>query len=174
MMGEGMGDQPNHADHTDRGLMPLVSVIVPTYNRQAGLERLLLALAEQTVDPDCFEVVVVNDGSHDGTDRMLTALDMPYRLRVLDQENAGPAAARNVGVHHAEGHLIVFLDDDVVPLPDLLAAHIQVHGDANDLVVIGPMSPPSDCHRSVWVRWEERQLLKQYDAMRRGLFSPTP
>ena len=169
-----MGDHQNQADQPDRGQPPLVSVIVPTYDRCAGLQRLLQALAGQTACPDCFEVVVVNDGSRDGTDQMLATIQTPYRLRVLEQANAGPAAARNVGVQRAEGRLIVFLDDDVVPLPELLAAHIEAHGDAEDLVVVGPMSPPPDATRSVWVRWEERQLLKQYDAMQNGLFACTP
>jgi len=169
-----MGDHRNHAGQPDRGQPPLVSVIVPTYERCAGLQRLLLSLVEQTVAPDCFEVVVVNDGSRDGTDQMLATIQTPYRLRVVEQANAGPAAARNVGVQCAEGRLIVFLDDDVVPLPELLAAHIEAHGDADDLVVVGPMSPPPDGSRPVWIRWEERQLLKQYEAMRIGLFACTP
>jgi len=159
---------------TDEPRAPLLSVVVPTYNRRAGLERLLLALAEQTFAADQFEVIVVNDGSLDGTERLLAALETPYRLRVVDQTNAGPAAARNVGVRRAEGRLIVFLDDDVVPVPELLAAHVEAHGDADDLVVVGPMSPPTDAPRSVWVRWEERQLLKQYDAMERGAYPCTP
>jgi glycosyltransferase involved in cell wall biosynthesis len=152
----------------------LLSVVVPTYNRRAGIECLLRALGQQTLPAACFEVVVVNDGSQDGTTDLLETIDVPYILRVLEQENAGPAAARNVGVTQAQGRLIVFLDDDVVPVPDLLAAHIEAHGDADDLVVVGPMSPPSDSPRSVWVRWEERQLLKQYDAMQQGIFACTP
>src|SRR5437868_2095590 len=59
-------------------------------------------------------------------------------------------------------------------LERLLAAHAEAHGDADDLVVVGPMSPPTDCARSVWVRWEERQLLKQYAAMERGAYPCTP
>jgi GT2 family glycosyltransferase len=153
---------------------PRLSVVVPTYNRRAGLERLLLALAEQTFPAEQFEVVVVNDGSDDGTSELLAALATPYRLRVVDQANAGPAAARNVGVRRAEGRLIVFLDDDVVPVSELLEAHVEAHGDADDLVVVGPMSPPTDAPRSVWVRWEERQLLKQYAAMERGAYPCTP
>jgi GT2 family glycosyltransferase len=159
---------------TSEAQAPLLSVVVPTYNRRAGLECLLLALSAQTLPAERFEVIVVNDGSNDGTEQLLATLETPYRLRMVEQANAGPAAARNVGVHRAEGRLIVFLDDDVVPAPALLAAHVEAHGDADDLVVVGPMSPPTDCSRSVWVRWEERQLLKQYAAMARGTHACTP
>jgi glycosyltransferase involved in cell wall biosynthesis len=156
------------------GDVPTLSVVVPTYNRRAGIVRLLRALGEQTYPADQFEVVVVNDGSTDDTAEALADLELPYRLRVLEQANAGPAAARNAGIDHAEGRLIVFLDDDVVPNPELLAAHAAAQGDADDLVVVGPMSPPNDWPRPVWVRWEERQLLKQYAAMEHGLFTCTP
>jgi GT2 family glycosyltransferase len=69
---------------------------------------------------------------------------------------------------------VVFLDDDVVPSPTLLEIHAAVQGNADDLVVVGPMYPPTDWQRSVWVRWEERQLLKQYAAMDQGLYACTP
>ena len=62
----------------------------------------------------------------------------------------------------------------MVPDAALLEAHVAAQGDADDLVVVGPMYPPTDWPRSVWVRWEERQLLKQYDAMGRGLYPCTP
>jgi glycosyltransferase involved in cell wall biosynthesis len=159
----------------DSGLgLPDLSVVVPTYNRREGILRLLGALEEQTLPPERFDVVVIDDGSTDGTAEALAALDTPYRLRVLRQDNDGPAAARNAGLHAARGRLIVFLDDDVVPDAELLEAHAAAQGDADDLVVVGPMYPPTDSPRSVWVRWEERQLLKQYDAMERGLYPCTP
>jgi glycosyltransferase involved in cell wall biosynthesis len=118
--------------------------------------------------------VVVDDGSTDGTAEALARFKAPYRLRALTQANAGPAAARNNGLQHAEGRLIVFLDDDVVPSPGLLATHAAIQGNADDLVVVGPMYPPTDWQRTVWVRWEERQLLKQYAAMDQGLYACTP
>jgi glycosyltransferase involved in cell wall biosynthesis len=153
---------------------PALSVVVPTYNRRAGIERLLRTLAEQTLPADRFEVVVVDDGSTDDTAQALARVEAPYRLRTFTQQNAGPAAARNAALHHAQGRLVVFLDDDVVPSPGLLERHAFIQGDADDLVVVGPMYPPTDWQRSVWVRWEERQLLKQYGAMDQGLYTCTP
>jgi glycosyltransferase involved in cell wall biosynthesis len=147
--------------------------VVPTFNRRESLRRLLDALAAQTYPAADFEVIVVDDGSTDGTNQMLEQLRPPYRLRTLWQANAGPALARNRGVASARGALIVFLDDDVEPLPELLAEHVAAHGDASDLIVIGPMSPPADWPRPAWVRWEEEMLLAQYRAMLAGEYPCT-
>jgi glycosyltransferase involved in cell wall biosynthesis len=77
---------------------PLVSIVVPSYNRRDGLGRLLDALARQTYPLDGFEVVVVDDGSTDGTAEYLAALRPAFPFRFLQQANQGPAAARNLGV----------------------------------------------------------------------------
>src|SRR4051794_3983148 len=105
-------------------MKPCVSVVVPTFNRRAGLERLLRALAIQTYPADLFEVVVVDDGSTDGTYAHLRRLVLPFTSRYYRQRNQGPAAARNLGVHHARGRLLVFLDDDVAPVRSLLAEYV--------------------------------------------------
>jgi GT2 family glycosyltransferase len=157
----------------DGHVAPRVSVVVPTFNRRESLRRLLDALAAQTYPATDFEVLVVDDGSTDGTNQMLERVMPPYALRALWQANAGPALARNRGVAAARGALIVFLDDDVEPLPELLAEHLAAHDDASDLVVIGPMSPPADWPRPAWVRWEEDMLLAQYHAMLAGEYPCT-
>ncbi|NNE11562.1 MAG: glycosyltransferase family 2 protein [Ilumatobacter sp.] len=151
-----------------------VSVVVPTFNRLAQLRRTLEALAQQ-VDVDVpVEVVVVDDGSTDRTPEWLVSPDVPVQVVSVSQQNGGPAAARNWGIQNATGDLIIFLDDDVVPATDLIATHLGEHaaGDG-DLVVIGPMRTP-DSRLSPWVRWEQKQLDKQYDAMLNGLWEATP
>jgi GT2 family glycosyltransferase len=153
---------------------PFISVVVPTYNRSSSLRRLLSALERQTYPTERFEVLVVDDGSTDGTQQSLRELKLPYALRLVEQEHDGPAAARNHGVAAARGELIVFLDDDVVPLPELLNEHALTHGSASDLVVIGPMSPPKNWHRPAWVRWEEDLLQIQYRDMMEGKYPCTP
>lgn len=151
-----------------------VSIIVPTYNRRASVERLLWALGEQTHPADRFEVLVIDDGSTDGTRDRLHQLLPRYTLRVLEQAHQGPAEARNLGVASATAPLIVFLDDDVVPARDLVAVHVASHASAGpSAVVIGPMSPPVGWPRSAWVRWEEEKLQSQYDAMLAGEWSCT-
>ena len=104
-----------------------ISVVIPTYQRRALLERTLHFLAHQTYPPDAFEVVVSIDGSEDGTEEMVRRTRAPYRLICLWQENRGRAAACNAGLHRAQGDLIVLLDDDMEPAPTFLEAHARAH-----------------------------------------------
>jgi GT2 family glycosyltransferase len=152
---------------------PTVSVVVPTFERRASLDRLLQGLAKQRYPLERFEVIVVDDGSKDGTLRWLSALTTNFDLRVLTQSHAGPAAARNRGVAAARGEIILFLDDDVVPAPDLVATHVATHQASPATVAIGPMLPPGDWKRPPWIQWEEQKLLHQYAAMSSGLYACT-
>ena len=154
--------------------MPRLSIVVPSYNRRASLLRLLSALERQTVPLSDFEVVVVDDGSTDGTFSALQELQPGYALRVLQQTNAGPAAARTRGVKEAKAELILFLDDDVVPIQELVERHLASHADGDNMVVIGPMQPPSGWARPAWIRWEEEMLEVQYRAMLAGEYPCTP
>jgi glycosyltransferase involved in cell wall biosynthesis len=149
-------------------------VVIPTYNRVERLERVLRALAQQTVDIGAFEVVVVSDGCTDGTEDVVAGLRMPYQLLLVTQPNSGPAVARNTGVSRAAGKLVLFLDDDVVPSVQLIGEHILHHEQrSGSLVVIGPMLTPTGYRASPFVRWEQAMLYRQYDAMLRGDYAPT-
>ena len=155
--------------------MPAISVVIPTYNRVEQLRGALVGLAGQTGLAEPPEVVVVSDGSSDGTDEFLRSPQCPLPVVAVRQDNAGPAAARNRGIQEATGELVVFIDDDVVPAPDLLAAHLRHHEASgnDDTVVIGPMITPADEVLSPWVRWEQDMLYKQYAAMERGDWEAT-
>jgi GT2 family glycosyltransferase len=118
---------------------------------------------------DAFEVVVVSDGSTDGTDTYLKALRSKVRVRWFTQPNRGPAAARNLAVQKADGEFILFLDDDVVPEPQILQEHARSHGEADhDVVVLGPLLTPAAFKMTPWVRWEQETLMKQYRALQSG------
>lgn len=110
-----------------------VSLIVPTYNRAQRVLGCLEAIDRQSLTTGDFEVLVVNDGSTDDTSARLRAFEpMSYELRVLDKENGGPAAARNLGIRSARADLIAFLDDDCEPDPgwlDSLVAHMRAAPD---------------------------------------------
>ncbi|HVS00185.1 MAG TPA: glycosyltransferase [Thermoanaerobaculia bacterium] len=119
--------------------VPEVSVVIPTHNRLQALAEVLQGLQFQEGPPE-FEVVVVDDGSTDGTSDWLRNRSFQLPLRVLTQENRGPAAARNTGVAVAAGKWVAFLGDDTVPSPGWLAAHRAAHrrrGDDPYLAVIG-------------------------------------
>ena len=105
---------------------PTVSLIIPTYNRARLLPRLAEALAAQSCPAG--EVLFVDDGSVDDTPSALADIcNERSGWRAIRQENAGPAAARNLGVGTASGDLLVFLDDDCVPHPRFIEEHVQIH-----------------------------------------------
>jgi GT2 family glycosyltransferase len=151
-----------------------VTIVVPTYQRRASLARLLGALRVQTYPRDSLEVIVVDDGSTDGTREWLAGAGRDLVTRAVEQTHGGPGAARNFGISEASGPLVLFLDDDVVPDRSLVAAHVSAHRRERDAVVIGPMLAPPDWRRPAWIRWEERQLDAQYRAMLAGVYPCTP
>ncbi|MBV8366775.1 MAG: glycosyltransferase family 2 protein [Candidatus Eremiobacteraeota bacterium] len=107
---------------------PLITVQLCTYNRRALLGRVMSALFAQTLDPQDYEIVLVDDGSTDGTyEDVIAALHPTCALTVVRQANAGLAAGRNAGIARARGDLIMFMDDDVLATPGLLAAHLRCH-----------------------------------------------
>ena len=105
----------------------LISVIIPTYNRKGILHKTLLAFSAQTLEPEKFEVIVIDDGSTDDTLTMLKKMKTPFLLRVLSQEHQGPNAARNLGVQNAQGWIVLFTGDDMIPGPLLLESHLRFH-----------------------------------------------
>lgn len=150
-----------------------VTVVMPTHERRASLGRALGALGRQVFPAHHVDVIVVCDGGDDGSAEMAESLRLPFSLTVLRQQNAGPAAARNLALAQARGPLIVFLDDDVLAYPHLLAEHVAAHADAADRVVIGPLLPPTEA-RKPWVRWELRTVVRQYYDMEAGAYRPGP
>ncbi|MEM7412722.1 MAG: glycosyltransferase family 2 protein [Myxococcota bacterium] len=104
---------------------PEMSLIVPIYGPSTRLENLLEGLRQQTVAPDRFEVVVVDDGSPEPI--RIDTDPLPYACSVHRQENAGPAAARNRALTHARADLVLILNDDALPDPRLLEIHLAKH-----------------------------------------------
>ncbi|MFO5527072.1 MAG: glycosyltransferase family 2 protein [Cuspidothrix sp.] len=105
-----------------------LSIVIPTYNRLPILEKCLRALETQELSKENhiegYEVVLVDDGSTDGTLNWLaTHKDEFTHVRCFEQNHAGPAAARNLGVEKAQGDTIIFIDSDLVVLSNFLQAH---------------------------------------------------
>ena len=99
-------------------MTPTVSVIIPLYNKVPFVRRALASVAAQTFAD--FEVIVVDDGSTDGGERIVAAY-ADARFRLVTQANAGPGAARNRGLREAQGQFLAFLDADDEWLPEYLA-----------------------------------------------------
>lgn len=119
-------------ENTER---PLVSVIVPVFNNAAGLRECLRALEAQTIPRDRYEIIVVDNGSTDGT---TSGLDDSPKRRVVVERTPGSYTARNRGVAAARGAVFAFTDSDCVPAKDWLErglAAVQV--DPSRAIVAG-------------------------------------
>jgi GT2 family glycosyltransferase len=116
-----------------------ISVVVPTFRREAQLARCLAALAAQDIDPAEFEVIVVDD-DRDGPGGPLPGGQA--NARRVRNPGRGAAAARNHGAGEARADLVLFVDDDVVADPWLLRSHLDWHRERGaDAVLIGPYLP---------------------------------
>jgi glycosyltransferase involved in cell wall biosynthesis len=108
--------------------IPEIAVVIPTYQRVERLPALLRKLADQSLSPDRFEVIVVDDCSSIDVAAALDPLthEVPYRLQILRMpRNGGPAAARNVGWRSSSAPLLAFLDDDCTPSVGWLEAGLD-------------------------------------------------
>jgi len=117
---------PPRAQRSKRPGAPIFSVIVPTYNRLPILKKCLSAMEGQTLAAKDFEVLVIDDGSSDGTEQLLTQYRPPFRFQYLRQKNSGTGAARRNGVAHAAGEYLLLMNDDTICDRDLLKQHLQV------------------------------------------------
>ncbi len=152
--------------------MVKLSVVTPTYNRRDSLRVTIEGLAKQSYPADLFEHVVVSDGSTDGTAEMLAELapTLPFTLRAVNQPNGGPSKARNRGIRESVNDVVVFLDDDVEPIPEFLERHAVHHRADDKVAVLGPMSPDSSraAEEPIWIAWEHAKLQDIYDLFRPG------
>ena len=129
--------------------MPMVSVIIPTYNRAALLKETLESVFVQTYTD--YEVIVIDDGSTDNTEKMVSALlPVHTQLRYLKQANTGVSAARNHGIFEARGEWIAFLDSDDLWLPDKLKKQMAF--------LVKHPTAGAVCHRAY--RYQDGQIKK--------------
>ena len=132
--------------------MSRASVVVATYNRGASIDRLVRQLALQSVAPE-LEVVIVDDGSKEDPTPRLRALDVPFKMVVERQKNAGAAAARHKGVTLATSPVVLFLDDDMQVHSKLVEAHLAIHDSDPNAVVLGRIKPDPDLKMELFERF---------------------
>ncbi len=142
--------------------LPLVSAIIPVFNRAWSLKRALdSVLAQEDAN---LETIVVDDGSTDETPTLLSAYE--DRIRVIRQENQGVSAARNTGIRAARGELITLLDSDDAWLPGKIKAQVAFFDTHPDVLICQT--------EEIWVRNGKRVNPRRHHKKRRGMiFEPS-
>lgn len=173
----------------DRNLK--ISIIVPIYNVENYLKECVTSLYKQDVDTNDYEVILVNDGSTDGSYEIAKKLSTIYKnIILLSQENSGQSVARNKGLDIAKGKYIMFVDSDDGLFPNVLGKVLSVaeenkldvcayrikYADENGVVHLGSIQPFSSndvydgryavTHGAdigaVWLNLYSRELLNKY------------
>jgi GT2 family glycosyltransferase/peptidoglycan/xylan/chitin deacetylase (PgdA/CDA1 family) len=154
---------------------PSFTIVVPTFERRDTVCDALRAIG--AIDyPGAVEVIVVVDGSRDGTAAALAAIESPFPLTIIEQPNEGPASARNRGAAVATGDILLFLDDDMMCKPDILRQHATTLAEGADVVLgnfpVDPASPPGFLADTTggWTearaaRFEANPAITAYDLM---------
>ncbi|HEY5625817.1 MAG TPA: glycosyltransferase family A protein, partial [Dehalococcoidia bacterium] len=139
----------NHAaaDGEDLAEHPFVSVVVPTKDRAEMLGDCFAGLMQQTYPADCFEVVLVNDGSTDDTEEVVKGQLIPaapFAVNYVKTTGIGATAARNLGMEEARGEIVAHLDDDCRPVPEWMEEGVRGFSDESVAIVGGPVFPKTE------------------------------
>ncbi len=123
-----------------------VTVQICSRNRKDLLRRSLMALFNQDYPKDDYEIIVVDDGSEDGTSDMVKSLEesAPCSLRLITQGHDGLSVGRNRGIKSANGEYIVFIDDDIIADKNLIREHLRSHENYPRSVIKGWVNHTSD------------------------------
>lgn len=138
-----------------------VSVIVPVWNGADTLGACLQALLAQSAQAASYEVIVVDDGSGDGSGKIAAQ----FGVVVIRQEHAGAAAARNRGVRHAQGEILLFTDADCEPLPDWIEQMLEPFADPD---VMGVKGVYRTRQRSLVARFTQAEYHEKYGRLARS------
>ncbi len=123
--------------------MPKLSVVIPTLNRARVLAQTIDRIESQTVSPDLYEVLVVDNASTDDTHNVLAAKARKYsNFRFLYQPKPGAAPTRNAGLRQAAGDVVLFIDNDILAEHDLIEKHLEYHSQYSNASIIGNIITP--------------------------------
>lgn len=138
------------------------SVVIPAYNAEKLLPECLSSLSGQTVPRGDYEIIVVDDGSTDGTSGVAGSFP---GVRVISQQNRGPAAARNLGAREAKGGIVLFTDSDCVPERDWIERMLEPFG--HDLKLAGAKGRYLTKQRELAARFVQAEYQDKYRLLAR-------
>jgi glycosyltransferase involved in cell wall biosynthesis len=144
-----------------------VSIIIPAYNAVNTLPICLKSIIRQNYPSRDLEVLIINDGSTDGTPEIIQQLTLPGNIQLYThQKNRGLAAARNTGIRHARGDVLIFLDADMEIPPDFIQEHLTFHQRKQVIGVLSAIAPAPDCVYDKYQRYlhEGRRGALKYPA----------
>jgi glycosyltransferase involved in cell wall biosynthesis len=148
-----------------------LSIVIPTYNRAEVLARALDGYLSQSSPALIHELLVVDDGSTDGTASAVRDFSerSDFPIRYLHQSNKGPAAARNFGIREAAADLVLFTDSDIVPARDLVEQHIAWHRKNPEITsaVLGYVTWPAEIGPTPFMRWYGEHQMFAFRRMRK-------
>lgn len=166
--------RPKRDSQTSKKGCPELSVVVPTFNRKHVLRLCLAALAFQTLPANRWEVIVVDDGSTDGTGDFCRDSLFPFSLQYIRRQNQGAGGARRAGVEVARGEFVLLINDDTIASSTLLSEHLRAHraNPHEHSAVLGNFVPSEACAGralSLWVNTSPFFFPQQN--LKPGLFS---
>jgi len=150
----------DHCSWNNRDMaLPGFSIVIPTFQRKELVCAAVSALGRLRYAGE-IELIVSIDGSTDGTEEALAAIETPFPKRTIMEANQGAAAARNAGAALAGHEFLLFLDDDMIADPALLDEHARSYSEGADAVLghipLDPQSPQNFLSRSV-AEWAEER-----------------
>lgn len=121
------------------------SVIIPSYNRKEILQECLKALFNQSYPENKYEIILVDDGSTDGTEKMISELNTPSNLTYIrNEKRIGQPKSRNKAIDIARGKYTIFVDSDIIVVPEFISEHLRYHRLHGDSIVNGQLIYISD------------------------------
>jgi GT2 family glycosyltransferase len=146
----------------------VASVVISTFNRRDALEQTLTALAKQDIPHSDYEVLVIDDGSTDGTSELLSRIRVPYVLRCRRLPvNRGISAGRNAGMVAAQGRYLILLSDDMLVSENFVSAHTRTLEQFPDTWVVGGFDQLEELRLTPFGRYLDR-LERQFRLARIG------
>ncbi|HLG31359.1 MAG TPA: glycosyltransferase [Candidatus Brocadiales bacterium] len=138
----------------------MVSIIIPVYNGEKTLARCLTSLQSQTISRDKYEIIVVDDGSKDGTRKVAEG----FAVTVISQKNQGPAAARNLGVKMSKGDIVLFIDADCAAAPNWIEEMTKPFSNPD---IVGVKGTYKTTQQDLLARFVQLEYEEKYERMKR-------